>query len=97
MQSIFEAEYNATSSHKGRSNHDMQYEFAYMNYLLEAKFDNGTKKYRTKIIDYREVVWKCTFYSQYKYICNPSNSSTESPTYVGLSIDLERNRKEQIL
>ena len=55
LQSIFEAEYDATSSHTGRSHHDIQYQFAYTNYLQEAKFNNGTKKYRTKIIDYRGV------------------------------------------
>ena len=37
---MFPAEYEATSSHKDRHKHDMQYEFAYINYVWE---ENGSK------------------------------------------------------
>ena len=36
LQSIFQDEYDATSSHKKRYKNEMQYQFAYMNYLQEG-------------------------------------------------------------
>ena len=36
LQSHFETYYNVTSSHKKRQKNDMQFEFSYVNWLLEA-------------------------------------------------------------
>ena len=36
LQSIFQAEYDTTSSHTKRYKSEMQYQFAYMNYLQEG-------------------------------------------------------------
>ena len=33
----------------------MQYQFAYENYVQEAQFDNGTRKYKTTFIPYAEI------------------------------------------
>ena len=36
LQSIFQAEYDMTSSHRTRHKNKMQYEFAYLNYVYEG-------------------------------------------------------------
>merc|ERR1711935_54747 len=41
-----------TSSHKTRHKNKMQYEFAYINYVHEVTFENGTKKYPSSKVDY---------------------------------------------
>ena len=44
LQSIFPAEYDATSSHKDRNKHDMQFAFSYNNYVLDG---NGSETWVT--------------------------------------------------
>ena len=92
---MFPAEYEATSSHKDRHKHDMQYEFAYINYVWE---ENGSKiSMKVHIVDigisYRFEPYKANFYGKKKYRTTVVDSGQAQ---VRLRNNSTHNREKQI-